>query len=66
MHRQSNNELFESKVSESDDLYSCNGSADVANEEAGAVDMSQVSTKQRKFSEKSFNVPECPQYPGTS
>ena len=33
--------------SEPDDLYSCNGPAAVANEEAGAVDVSQISTKQR-------------------
>ena len=37
----SNDELFESEASEPDDLYSCNGSAAVANEEAGAVDVSQ-------------------------
>ena len=30
-------------------LYSCNGPAAVANEEAGAIDVSQISTKQRKY-----------------
>ena len=44
-----NDELFESEVSEPDDFYSCNGSAAVAKKEAAAVDVSQVSTKQRKF-----------------
>ena len=60
-----NDELFESEVSDPDDLYSCNGSAAVANEEAGAVDVSQVSIKQRKIL-KSFNVPGFTQYPGSS
>ena len=46
-------------------MYSCNGSAAAVNEEARAVDASQVSAKQRKFL-KSFNVPGLPQYPGSS
>ena len=45
-----NDELLNSDASsEPDDLYSCNGPAAVANEEAGAVDVSQISTKQRKI-----------------
>ena len=58
-------ELFESEASEPDDLYSCNGYAAVANEETGAVDVSQVSTEQWKKL-KSFNDPGFPQYPGSS
>ena len=50
-----NDELFELEASESDDLYSCNGSVAVTNDEADAVNVSQVSTKQRKIL-KCFNV----------
>ena len=61
-----NDELLDSDASsEPDDLYSCNGPAAVANEEAGAVDVAQISTKQGKIL-KSFNVPGFPQYPGSS
>ena len=45
-----NDELLDSDASsEPDDLLSCNGPAAIANKEAGAVVVSQISTKQRKI-----------------